>query len=392
MSHPGTALIGDEHLPHVLWTKVQAYLPLQFRQFRPTIVTAATAAKLRPGDEQYIHLTELRLDIIHITDNLARYPRLQKLSTCKCPTSIPSLRHLQQLKHFALRHCFTVTKNSNWNASLLGPKPSTAGAPAADLQALPNLQYLSAKFLNYPTHTRSPNHFPALRSILIGRLDDAIAFQSLERLVILDECGPNIFANISQCTNLEHLEIDANNTKSLSGIECLTKLKVLKLMGQYRHSIPNVNPLGALTKLVHVDIWAQIGGSLAPLQYCTSLRHLSMGSHIGGDMGALRGLTSLTYLDLRNANSSGAEVIGQFPLLTTLCLGQVGLSVLEQAASLKYLTTLNIMKPKDPNDLKALRPILDRPGGCFTMASTHPHSDGTSCPRVITPIAGHVPK
>ena len=105
---------------------------------------------------------------------------------------------------------------------------------------------------------------------------------------------------------------------SLLGIQNLTSLQVLRLIG---NSITDISPLSGLTSLTRLELVSDQITDISPLSGLTSLTHLFLNENSITDISALSGLTSLESIDLSNNSITDISALSGLTSLTSLTLG-----------------------------------------------------------------------
>ena len=100
---------------------------------------------------------------------------------------------------------------------------------------------------------------------------------------------------------------------SLLGIQNLTSLQVLRLVG---NSLTDISPLSGLKSLTRLELVSNQITDISPLSGLTRLTHLFLNENSITDISALSGLTRLTLIDLANNSITDIQ-----PLLDNTGLG-----------------------------------------------------------------------
>jgi internalin A len=159
----------------------------------------------------------------------------------------------------------------------------------------------------------------------------------------LSVSGPRItdLRPLSHNDNLSELKIGAPQIPGLIDLAHLKSLKKLSIIIEQQQNL-NLDPVGVLTSLELLWIWAPNGGQLdvAPLRSLANLRSLSL---IGGSLPYL--LSSITNI----------ETIGGLTELRTLLISSFPVNNLAFVAKLMNLEELNI----NQMPISSIEPVRD---------------------------------
>jgi small GTP-binding protein len=198
----------------------------------------------------------------------------------------------------------------------------------------------------------------------------ATALAALTQLTSLDlrgnEIGAEGAAALAALTQLTTLNLWGNQIgdEGAASLAALTQLTTFNLWGN-QIGAEGAAALAALTQLTTLNLWGnQIGAEgAAALAALTQLTTLNLWNNEIGDEGAaaLAALTHLISLDLESnqIGDAGATALAALTQLTRLDLSNNPVVEITPFATLRRLTSLNLMETK-VKDLSPLRPLLER--------------------------------
>ena len=175
--------------------------------------------------------------------------------------------------------------------------------------------------------------------------------------------------------NLEELHLAHNQISDITPLGALTKLIVLDLHNNFR--ISDASPLSALTNLTHLSLWGNLVSDafplsaltnliylslennlvsdVSPLSALTNLRGLDLETNLISDLSALKVLTGLIFLDFDRNRVSDVSALKGMTKLTQLDISDNQISDLSPLSSLTELTQLDI----DDNQVIDVSPLKD---------------------------------
>ena len=126
-------------------------------------------------------------------------------------------------------------------------------------------------------------------------------------------------------------------TKTLTGLEFATNLRLLSLYG---NSVSDISPLSGLTNLTHLSLGWNLVSDISPLSGLTNLIWLDLVGNSVSDISALADLTNLTRLHLEWNSVSDISALAGLTNLTRLHLEWNSVSDISALADLTNLTQL----------------------------------------------------
>ena len=126
-------------------------------------------------------------------------------------------------------------------------------------------------------------------------------------------------------------------TKTLTGLEFATNLRLLSLYG---NSVSDISPLSGLTNLTHLSLGWNLVSDISPLSGLTNLIWLDLVGNSVSDISALADLTNLTRLHLERNSVSDISALAGLTNLTWLNLARNSISDISALADLTNLTQL----------------------------------------------------
>ncbi|MFR5602243.1 MAG: protein kinase domain-containing protein [Lachnospiraceae bacterium] len=166
-----------------------------------------------------------------------------------------------------------------------------------------------------------------------------------------------------ELSNLEELRLGTWNLRTLEGIETLTHLKELYLMGEAGR-YTSLEPIGKLDDLrvLRLPTYAsdlEIYADISPLAQCVKLEELTL-DHKVADLSPLSGLTNLTVLNLANGYKGmdgfqTLEPLKNLSKLTTISLRNYRIQDLSGLEKLHALESLSLEVGAQLTDISALR-------------------------------------
>ena len=144
-------------------------------------------------------------------------------------------------------------------------------------------------------------------------------------------------------------------TKTLTGLEFATNLRLLSLYG---NSVSDISPLSGLTNLTHLSLRWNLVSDISPLSGLTNLIWLNLVGNSVSDISALADLTNLTRLHLEGNSVSDISALAGLTNLTWLNLEGNSVPDISALADLTSLTELNLAE-NSISDISALADLTN---------------------------------
>ncbi len=201
---------------------------------------------------------------------------------------------------------------------------------SVDLSACNNLKELSIKNVN--TYFKIPSSVSSAKFVQTSAnypadLSSANGLTYLQVghcTILTQEQSTKWFEQISNCINLEKLDMYETGFSSLFGIEKLTKclkLKTLNLFDyNYNYSIGDLSGIENLVGLTYLSIGGRRISDISPLSSLTNLETLILDENQISDISALSKLSKLKKLNLSNNGIVGLKPIEELKNLNSLDL------------------------------------------------------------------------
>ena len=151
--------------------------------------------------------------------------------------------------------------------------------------------------------------------------------------------------------NLEELHLAHNRISDITPLGALTKLMVLDLHNNFR--ISDAFPLSTLKNLTHLSLWGNKVSDVSPLGVLTNLIYLSLENNRVSDVSPLSTLTNLRGLDLETNRISD---VSSLKVLTELIFLDFDQNRVSDVSALKGLTKLTQLDFSD-NQISDLSPL-----------------------------------
>ena len=146
--------------------------------------------------------------------------------------------------------------------------------------------------------------------------------------------------------------------ESLGGLQNLTSLKVLLLIG---NSINDISPLSGLTSLVQVQLNVNSISDIGALSELTNLTILTLAANLITNLDALSGLTSLTRLDLSVASITDITALTGLTSLESIVLSNNSITDISALSGLPATPVTSVGLGNNP-DLTDIQPLLNNTG------------------------------
>ena len=144
-------------------------------------------------------------------------------------------------------------------------------------------------------------------------------------------------------------------TKTLTGLEFATNLRLLSLYG---NSVSDISPISGLTNLTHLNLGWNSVSDISALAGLTNLTHLNLEGNSVSDISALADLTNLTWLNLEGNSVSDISALADLTNLTRLHLEGNSVPDISALADLTNLTRLHL-EGNSISDISALADLTN---------------------------------
>ncbi len=178
--------------------------------------------------------------------------------------------------------------------------------------------------------------FNIIHSGYIKKRDNKIIFFSVigGNLTNISDIG-----KLKVFSDLEHLILERNGIKHISGLESLKKLKVLNLNG---NNIKTIEGVSELTYLTELDVSGNKVEHISGVEGLQNLRKLYLNENLIKDIGELNSLTGLEELNLSGNQISRIENLSELTSLKRLNLSFNEIKDIKGLDNLKNLLILNL--------------------------------------------------
>ena len=149
--------------------------------------------------------------------------------------------------------------------------------------------------------------------------------------------------------------LDLHNNFEISDVFPLSALKNLTHLSLWGNKVSDVSPLGVLTNLIYLSLENNRVSDVSPLSTLTNLRGLDLETNRISDVSSLKVLTGLIFLDFDKNRVSDVSALKGMTQLTQLDISDNQISDLSPLSGLTELTQLDI----DDNQVIDVSPLKD---------------------------------
>ena len=222
-------------------------------------------------------------------------------------------------------------------------KESGVDITQADMESLKVLQASRCHFLK---RSGVPQWVPILRRCPDSRFGHGIRdLTGLEFAINLEELhlAHNQISDVTPLGALTKLIVlDLHNNFKISDAFPLSVLKNLTHLSLWGNRVSDVSPLSVLTHLTYLSLENNEISDVSPLSTLTNLRGLDLEANQVSDVSPLKVLTNLTHLDFDSNRVSDVSPLAGMTKLTQLDISDNQISDLSPLSALTELTQLDI--------------------------------------------------